>query len=119
MTYLLPHELYHKTQWLIRDYPRLKTEYEAAIGKAAKLDGMPGGSEISDPTPRDVEVRLRYADDVKAVERGFEHIPEEYREGVFGAIAYRDRYPQTAALSTWRRWRQRAVYWTAWERGWI
>ena len=117
--YLLPKEIYHQTQWLIRSYPWKKAAYEAAIGKAVVMDGQPKGSGTSDPTVRDTEERLKYHDDVTAVEKALEKLPREYRSGIFNAVVYRSSYPDYAGIATWKRWRQRFVYWTAFFRGYV
>ncbi len=118
MRYKLPKEVYHRTQWLIRDYPRLKAEYEAAINQSPVMDGQPKGTGISDPTEREAELRLKYGEDVSAIEKGFSRVPEEYRKGLYEAIVLRKRYPDYAGLSTWKRWRQRLVFYVAKYKGW-
>ena len=118
--YLIPHTVYHKTQWLIRDYARLREEYaNTGTLSAVDYDGMPHGSEASDPTLRDALRRAEIAADLKAIDAGLRKLPEEYREGVLNSIVNHDRYPDTAHLNTWKRWRQRLVYWVAYEKGWI
>lgn len=108
------------TMWLIRSYPWKKVAYEtAAMGQAVVMDGQPRGSGTSDPTARDTDERLRYHDDVKAVEKALSKIPQEYQEGIYNAVIYRKHYPDYAGLNTWKRWRQRFIYYTAFYRGFI
>lgn len=118
--YVLPRTLYHKTQWLIRDYERLKAEYETAGDiSAVNYDGMPHGSEAGNPTLRNALKRAEIGSDLKAIDAALRRIPEEYRAGVFESIVYRKRYPDTAGINTWKRWRQRFIYFAAYEKGWI
>lgn len=49
--WILPTNLYRQTLYAIRDYERLKEEYEYMIqGRAVELDGLPHGSRVGDPT---------------------------------------------------------------------
>ena len=117
--YKLPHEVYHETQWMIRAYAWQKPQYEAACRKAILMDGQPRGNAASDPTLAAVAERLKYHDNIAAVEKALGKVPEEYREGVFGAVVHRRPYPTYAAITTWKRWRQRFIYWAAIYRGFI
>ena len=117
--YKLPHEIYHEAQWAVRAYRWQKAEYESALQKAHLMDGQPRGTQISDPTYSATLQRLKYHDEVMAVEKAISKIPEEYVKGILEAIYWRRPYPNYAAVSTWKRWRQRLIYWVAFYKGWI
>ncbi len=89
--YLLPHCLYMRTLYLIRDYPRLKARAQNA------QDSESGAC----------------ANEVRAVEGALEMLPEFYREPVFNNIVYGCRYPLGADERTFRRYKQRCVYYAA------
>ena len=49
--WILPHNLYRQTLYAIRDYNRIKEEYEYLImGHPAEMDGQPKGTKTGDPT---------------------------------------------------------------------
>lgn len=108
--YRLPKEVYMKTLWHIRDYPRLKEECEALFGGAPLMDGQPKGNTPGDPTG---QIAVKYAelsDGIRAVEESLREIPKEYRQGVLDNIVLRIRYPDYAHENTWRYYRQRFIY---------
>lgn len=119
MRYKLPKEIYFQAQWAVRAYRWQKAEYESALHKSHIMDGMPKGSALSDPTFAATLQRLKYHDEVMAVEKALDKIPPEYIKGILEAIYYHKPYPDYAALSTWKRWRQRFIYWVAIYRGLI
>ena len=109
--YRLEKAQYMYTRWYIRRYPQLMQQREEILeGSAAPADGQPRGTGISNPTLskteqlEDVNVKLF------PITAGLESIPEEYRRGVFEHIVYRRMYPDFAAISTWKRWEQRYIY---------
>ena len=111
--YKLPKEVYMKTLWHIRDYPRLKEECATLFAGAPIMDGQPKGNMPGDPTG---QIAIRYAElssGIKAVEKALEAIPQEYRKGLLANIIDRVPYPVYACPDTWRVWRQRFVYMVA------
>ena len=105
--------------WLIRDYPNIKALVNA-------LDGFPSGaasgprstlphSSTEDAATKRAELSIQ----TDAVEKAMQAIPMEYRRGVWRSIVYRERYPETASLKTWKKWRQRFIYLVAYSAGYI
>lgn len=116
----LPKDLYFRTQWLIRGYYRLREEYKDIVwAKNTEQDGMPRSTEPGNPTERDAIKLAEKSADIDAIEKALRRIPEEYRKGIMESIIYHRRYPDTAHLNTWKNWRQRLVYWTAYYKNWI
>lgn len=116
--YLLPRDEYMKTLWHIRGYRRYLDDYQAILdGSPAPADGQPRGSGTSDPTYLKAEKLAEVSVLIRPVEAAMEYIPPEYREGLLRAIIERERYPDYADLSTWKRWRQRFIYHVAVEAG--
>jgi hypothetical protein len=91
--YSLPHNEYMQMVYLVRDYDRMKTEYEMLIEESPPPpDGMPRGTKTGDPTSAKA---LRLSDlkrKITAVEEGLATVPEEYRKSVYLNVAYRIPY---------------------------
>ena len=111
--YKLPKEVYMQTLWAIRDYPRLKEEYDSLFGRAPIMDGQPKGTTPGDPTGSIAIKSAELSSKIAAVEKALNRIPEEYREGVMNSIVYRADYPDYAHDNTWKTWRQRFVFYVA------
>ena len=114
-----PPPVYRRAKSLIEDFPRLLEVYQDLQAKleSPKLDGLPRGSGISDPTGT---AALRMADissDIKAVTRALKMIPAEYRKEVYEHIIAGTVFPPYACRNTWAKWVQRLVYFTALYRG--
>lgn len=109
-----------QTLWYIRRFPDEIEAYEEALTSTAiNLDGMPRGGALSNPTMRDALKRAQLSLDIEPITRALLLIPDEYHGGILGNIIWRRPYPETANLKTWKKWRQRLIYWTAYFRGWI
>jgi len=97
--------------YTIRDYDRRRDEYHNILSLSSPpITGMPGGSNLSNPT-EDGGIKLSLiSDELQAVEQALLEIPPEYRQGVLNNIKYGGGYPSTAAYITWRRWKYRLAY---------
>ena len=116
--YRLPKELYRRTLATIRDYDRMKREIGDAILASPRVDG-PRGPGIGDPTARAAERIERMQSDVRAIEQALKKIPPEYRKGVFNSVRYYHSYPIDADERTYRRHKQRFVYFVAQNLLWV
>lgn len=118
--YLLPHSLYMRILYIIRDYDRLKEKAEAlcGFGKATlprsfaktpdDIDSVKGIKEQPDDSAdRCAELALL---EVDAIESALLLIPDFYREGVLKNIMTGSRYPLGADERTFRRYKQRYIY---------
>lgn len=107
--------------WLIRDYPRIKAKleeldgYGAGTDLSARINGDYQHSRVESIAIRREPLRAQ----LKAVELAFEKIPDEYRKGLWEAITARNPYPVYSAVKTWKKWRQRLIYWTAYYAGYL
>jgi len=109
--YTLPHNVYMMMNFLIRDYDRLKEQYESDIAyKPPVLDGTPGGNAITKPVENVTMALLNKHKELHAIETALEIIPEEYRRPVLLNITARRRYPPHAAISTYSRYKQAFIY---------
>ena len=137
--YLLPHCLYMRVLYIIRDYGRLKSEAQGALC-GAEGDGTNDMSCHVDKDSasnmscrvynRDLQVCPAYlkgilckekkgacslvcAGEAGAIEEALGLIPEFFREPVLNNIIYGCRYPLGADERTFRRYKQRFVYYVA------
>lgn len=112
--YQLPHTLYMRMLYLVRDYPRLMEERRDILyGSSPSLDGMPRGTDISTPTESRAIALAAVEQECSAVEQALREIPEEYRAAVLDNITKNAPFPYIAGESTWRRWRARFLYYVA------
>ena len=119
INYLLPRDVYMATVWYIRGYRRLLEHYEEILEGSAPLSETTGKSGPGDPTFRKAAKLAEISGRLEPINAALERIPEEYRDGVLRAIVDKERYPNTAGKATWKRWRQRFVYYVALEAGFI
>lgn len=113
-------EARQRALWLIRDYPHLIDRLSALDGYGS--GGSDGGSRSSDihSSVESIAIkRAALADQAHIIEHAFERVPEEYREHLWKSIILRQRYPDTAGIKTWKRWRQRVLWWVAHDAGFI
>jgi hypothetical protein len=109
--YLLPHNLYMRVLYTIRDYDRVRGEYDALLhGSPPKLaERAPGGGSAR--PAEDKAVRLAaMSGEIHAVEQALMAVPEEYRRGLMDNICHGAPYPDTAHYNTWRYWRYRFAW---------
>ena len=118
--YLLPQPLYRMTLAFIRDHKRKLLTYNQ-IGQESPPppDGQPRSTVASDPTKRAGIRRAEMRTAIKAVESALEMIPPEYRKGVWDNIVNYRRYPDDASVSTYKRYKQRFIYYVAHNMFWI
>lgn len=120
--YSLSHhpEARQRALWLIRDYPNVKAKLNALDGfSAGEQDGQPRAHNPHSTVEQMAIERAALSAQLSAVDRAFERIPPEYRRGIWEAITQRKRYPDTAGLKTWKRWRQRVLWYTAFYAGFL
>ena len=67
--YILPHHLYMRTLYIIRDYERLKQK-----------------SEDIENEKDEISICNRAAEEAKAIENALSYVPSFYRDGVFENI---------------------------------
>ena len=122
--YLLPHNLYMRVLYIIKDYDRMKDEYRDVLDSSPSpsietgLDAWGNtvaefGARRAEPSNPTEAKALRLAlmsDEMHAIEQALMTVPREYRKGVLDAIKYRAPYPDIAGYKTWQRWRQRYIW---------
>jgi len=112
--YLLPHNLYMQVKYLIRDYDRIKSEYHDIVDiDGISLSDVPIRAGVGDPTARKAEKADRLFDQLTAIEQALIKVPPEYRKGVFDEARYGGGFPIDAAISTYKYWKHRFLYYVA------
>lgn len=87
-TCTLPKAVYYQALYAVRDYDRLRAEYDDILhASAAPPDGLPHGSGSGQPVA-DKAIRLNaISTKLMAIERALNTIPPEYRRGGAGQCA--------------------------------
>ena len=118
--YVLPATVYHQTLWTIRDYQRMKDEAESLLIDSGKeMDGMPHGSPSPNGVINKVIRRDAFLEKCQAIEKAFQTIPQEYRQGVVDSIMYHAAFPNNADRSTDGRYKSKVIYMAAYNLGLI
>jgi len=120
--FLLPDTLYPRVIALIRDYHRLKDDYQEILhdgGRRYSTIQPRSGNKKSDETMHKA-IRLSVvSDDLRAIDQALVLVPHEYRSGIKDNIIHRMRYPDDADISTYKRWKQKFIYNVAVNKGYI
>jgi len=115
--YLLPKDVYMSTLWRIKGYRRLCEEYEDILqsSPAFSLDGMPHNPNDAGDNPMFLKVVMLVdiSKQKEPIEKALLKIPPEYQQGIFRNIVDGTPYPNMAGICTWKRWRQRYIYYVA------
>ncbi|MCQ4637138.1 hypothetical protein NE619_10410 [Anaerovorax odorimutans] len=109
--YQLPRAVRMQVIWLVRDYERMKLEYDNAIWTGCgPMDGLPRGNRIGNPTERDALKRIDLSKRIEAIEQALNTVPEEYRKGVWDNLVDRAKYPIDAGSATYARHKGKFLY---------
>lgn len=110
----LPKPVYYQALYAVRDYDRLRAEYDEILhASAAPPDGQPHGTGSGQPVADKVIQLDVLHDKLTAIDRALAAIPPEYRRGVLDNVRYGWPYPYIADRGTWTRWRRRFLWLTA------
>lgn len=102
--YKLPHNLYMRMLYTVRDYERIKAEREEI---------MHGEYYGRNPTEsRGIRLASMVAS-CDAVDKALQEIPKEYRNGVWCNVCYQKPYPIDAGEATYARYRGKFLYMVA------
>ena len=106
----LPKYLYKQTLNLIRDYHRLKEEYEDALHSSPQDSSSGRSSMPGDPTGAKVIKLEKLHERIQAIEKAKREIPEVYMQGVWNSIVHGAAYPEDADRTTYWRYKAKFVY---------
>ncbi len=110
--YQLPHDLYMRMLYLVRDYERIRLERENILKSSPAPDGI-SHSGNGNPTEHKAIKLAMLGRECDAVAKAIETIPEEYRKGVLRNVRDKEPYPITAGEATFRRYKYKLTYMTA------
>lgn len=106
--YKLPHNLYMRMLYLVRDYERLRSEREDILNSSPVPDGIPH-SGTGNPTEQKA-IKLAMLDrECDAVTKALNKVPEEYRKAIINNICYGSPYPYIAHRNTYSYWRTKLL----------
>lgn len=110
--YLLPHCLYMRTLYIIRDYDRLKAETEQIIHESPlPSDGQPTAHNFNGSSTENKALRLAEIDaEIAAIETALSKLPVFYQLPIKNNILYDIRYPAGASSRTFKRYKQMFVF---------
>lgn len=111
--YKLPKNVYYQALYAVRDYDRMREEYNEMMHSTASSDGQPHGTTPGDPVGRMAVRRAELSDKLTAIDRALCAIPQEYRKGVADNVRYGNGYPCTAGIDTWSRYRRKFLFYAA------
>lgn len=119
-------EIARLTIQLIRSYDQFKEQADdlLALGVGIRSDGQPKGQAPGDPTAQTAIQRERLLAEIRAIDKGIQAVPEEYREVVWewvkeGRPLYSIDASLYASYRTWYEYKRRFVTAVAREKGWI
>ena len=109
--YWLPKAVYYQAVYAVRDYDRLRDEYNSILHESTGIsDGQPRGTKAGNPTENKVERLADTHRKICAIDNALHLLPEEYRNGVFNNVRYQSPYPYIAGVATWSRQRRRFLF---------
>ena len=111
--YWLPANVYRQAKYAVRDYDRLKAEYNELLLPSVTGEGGGHGSTPGNPTENSAMRRAQLSDRLTAIDRAVAQIPEEYRRGLLDNIMYGAACPYSAGIATWSRQRRKLLYFVA------
>lgn len=119
-------EIARLTIQLIRSYDQFKEQADdlLALGVGIQSDGQPKGQAPGDPTAQTAIQRERLLAEIRAIDKGIQAVPEEYRDVVWawvkeGRPLYSIDDSIYASDRTWYEYKRRFVTTVAKEKGWI
>lgn len=116
--YKLPKFLYKQTLNLIRDYYRLKEEYDDMLNSSTNASAGKG-SMPGDPTGAKVIKLEKLSERISAIEKAKRNIANEYEQGVWNNIVHEAAYPNDADRRTYGRYKARFIFEVAKNMNWI
>lgn len=120
--YYMDDRLWRKTLFVIRDYYRLKTEYDDRINEGMSIGSETLGGKTNrtgDPTGLKAVKLAVISEQIRAIEKARLMVPYEYMDGVWDSILYYSRYPSYADRHTYGYWKRRFVFEVAKNLNWI
>ena len=109
--YLLPHNLYMRVLYLVRDYDRLSDEYFTVLNSgSSSFNSSRKASGNPSPTENKAIRLASISAELNAIDKALYDIPPEYRDGVKQNVIYNSRFPINAGVATYKRHKQRFIF---------
>jgi len=108
--YKLAHSLFMHMVYLVKDYPRMKSEINDVINSVPNALEQSSNNHFSDPTGNKVVKIEKMSTECKAVELALDDLPIEYRKSVFDKVCHNSPYPIDADRTTYGRWKCRFLW---------
>ncbi len=108
---MMPTTAYNRTIWTIKDYPRLKSEYDQLKNSAAASASAPCGSNVEEVTTRLADLEA----EICQMQELINTIPADMREGIMDNICYEKSFPKNEqgklvpSLATWKHEKQKFI----------
>ena len=104
--YWLPHNVYMRVLYIIRDYPRMKSEQNAVIYTSpAEYNGAK--NEHGDPTANKAVKIAMMSKETDAVDFAYHELPPEYQTAIWDNILFSTPYKIPGNKNTFRLWRSK------------
>lgn len=113
----LPPAVHKRAVWLVKDYPRIKQQYESMLTDTRGTDGQPRSTDPGDPTSAAAIRRAQLADDVRAVEKALTYISKEDARQIMRHLTQGKTYTVPAHRNTWTNRAKPFIYMVAVLRG--
>ena len=115
--YWLPHNVYMRVLYIVRDYPRMKSVQNDVIllnsFSLSPTEYTGAKNEHGDPTANKGVKIAMMSKETDAVDSALQKIPREYRNAIWANILHDKPYKIPAHKDTFRRWRSRFCYFIA------
>jgi len=111
--YVLPNNLYMRVVYIVKDYERLKDEYDVAVGYSTPaVNGMPRSQEMNRVTEGKALLIATMFDELYAITEALDVMPREFRDGVFKKLVKGDPWSITTTQTKemWQRYESIYLY---------
>lgn len=111
--YRLTREVYKRVYYVVKDYPRMVKLADALLESSSSSEGPAAKGSISDSTAVKAIKRETLLEQIKAIDKALEFIPEEYRKPIWDNIQKDKMYPDYADRVTFWRYRRKFFWYVA------
>ena len=108
----LPHNVYMRVLYIIRDYQRMKAEQDAVMYTSPSGYSGPK-NEHGDPTANKAVKIAMMSAETDAVDSALRRIPGEYQKAIWDNIVSSKPYMIPASRNTFRHWRSKFCHMVA------
>lgn len=110
--YKLPHFLYKRMLYLVKDYERIRAERMEILHSTPEHDGIPTSGKGNPTEAKGIKLAMLDRE-CSAIENALSNVPQEYRNGIMNHIIHDTPFPIDADYETYGRWQRRFIYYLA------